>query len=153
MRRPEQIVWQRLRPQLVKAGALVQRHEDRLSVGIPDISIVLDGRSGWIELKAAATVTSALKLRDQQHLWMAARTNAGCPCMILAQVGCGLWYGGLVGHGFIQPSDLWVPTSCARLVALGGMSHSDPVVLIWALMDKVYRSSAHVDALNRQMFK
>ena len=130
MQKPEQLVWQSLRPLLVAAGAVVQRHEDKYSVGIPDVSVVYGGRSGWIELKAARTSHTPLKLRDAQHNWMASRTNAGCPSFILAHVAGGRWYGGVIGHGYINPRDLWEPTSCSGLVALGGCSSVDPVELV-----------------------
>lgn len=66
---------------------LAQRHEDKYSVGIPDVSFIFDRVSGWLELKAASTLKEPLKLRKSQMVWMSSRERAGCPCLLMVGVG------------------------------------------------------------------
>ena len=49
-----------------------QRHEDKYSSDVPDISFAYLGQHGWIELKAAKD-NEAIKLRPGQLNWMLKR--------------------------------------------------------------------------------
>lgn len=71
-----------------------QRHEDRLSAGVPDVSYALNGVDGWIELKAldrwpkraGTRVTSGLTLI--QGRWLVDRAQKGNgQCFIFLKVG------------------------------------------------------------------
>lgn len=63
-----------------------QRHEDKLSPDIPDVSYTYRGNSGWVELKASSRVGEAPiampKLRPGQLNWMHHRARHGCPTFI-----------------------------------------------------------------------
>lgn len=69
------------------------RHEDRLSLGTPDISFAIRGIGGWCELKAYAkwpelsTPLSFRNLKPLQKNWIEARGRAGAPVTILVAVG------------------------------------------------------------------
>lgn len=79
-----------------------QRHEDKLTEGIPDTSFGVDGRCGWIELKTydnwPRDITQPLDwhdLKPTQVNWLIARGRAAGNCYILVEVGIGEnaeWY-------------------------------------------------------------
>lgn len=96
-REPEQRVWDslalRTRPRI-----LWQRHEDRYSAGIPDLSGVFKGRTFWCELKAA-TGGRALGLRQRQLNWMLERHEHGAPCILLVRRAPNEWAGCAVDKG------------------------------------------------------
>lgn len=53
MRRPEQRLWDRMRRALAPAGFVLNRVENLIGVGDPDVEVItLDGRYSKIELKA-----------------------------------------------------------------------------------------------------
>ena len=91
---PEQLLWQRLRPFLVKAGAHVSRIENALDPGTPDISYCLRGRERLLELKVALpppkklTLTSRVhvKIRREQKIWWTERHRAGGQVKVLLEV-------------------------------------------------------------------
>lgn len=71
-----------------------QRHEDRLSAGVPDVSFALDGVDGWLELKVLSRWPTRpetpvrLGLRADQALWLRDRAKVGGGrCWVLGQVG------------------------------------------------------------------
>lgn len=79
-RKPEQLVWDRLR---AAAGSriLFQRHEDKLCSGIPDLSGVFQGVQFWCELKAEGA-GGRLKIRQSQLNWMLRRSQSGILCIL-----------------------------------------------------------------------
>lgn len=66
----------------------VQRHEDKYSVGIPDISYGAEGINGWIELKAYNKwPTSSLPhFTAKQANWLTNRGERGGHCFILIRI-------------------------------------------------------------------
>ena len=88
-RLPEQRVWDSLRRHMPE-DFLPQRHEDKYSPGIPDLSFVWRGVQGWIELKAARP---QLLMRPEQVRWMLRRSREGVPCILLARYGREDWAG------------------------------------------------------------
>lgn len=90
-RKPEQVVWDSLR---LKASGkiLFQRHEDRHSAGIPDLSGVFKNSQFWCELKHADRAKRLL-LRQRQLNWMLERFNRGVPTILLARRGAHEWAG------------------------------------------------------------
>lgn len=88
-RKPEQLVWDSLRIKSL-GKVLFQRHEDRFSAGIPDLSGVMRGVQFWCELKSAPD-SGRLLLRQRQLNWMAERSEHGVPCMLLARRGPHEW--------------------------------------------------------------
>jgi len=67
-----------------------QRHEDKYTAGIPDVSFAVKGTDGWIELKAVprAGTTVNVGLSYEQAIWLRRRgaEGNGC-CFVLARVG------------------------------------------------------------------
>lgn len=66
----------------------VQRHEDKYSVGIPDISYGSEGVNGWIELKAYNKWPngSLPHFTSKQANWLTNRGKKGGLCFILIRV-------------------------------------------------------------------
>lgn len=71
-----------------------QRHEDKLTKGIPDCSYGFDGVSGWVELKTYDNWpdddSEPLKwadLKPEQVNWLSARGKVSHHCYILLEVG------------------------------------------------------------------
>jgi len=67
----------------------VQRHEDKYSVGIPDLSYGANGVNGWIELKAydewpTGTISH---YTPKQAAWLTNRGMMGGHCYILVRIG------------------------------------------------------------------
>ena len=86
MKKPEQLAWTIMRREM-SGYWVAQRHEDRFTSGIPDVSFVMiDGRSGWVELKAGERFSVAA----EQIQWMVSRAQFG-QCCILAARGEGGW--------------------------------------------------------------
>ena len=90
----EQALWQNLKTKM-RGKWHVQRHEDRLSPGIPDLSFVCQGVAGWMELKymeawpkRADTLTD-IGLSVVQKAWMDAYVKHGGLAFVLLQVGHG----------------------------------------------------------------
>jgi len=72
----------------------VQRHEDRMTAGIPDLSYAIDGADGWIELKSMAAwpvrpgTRVDVGITPEQVLWAEQRGAAGSGrCFVLIRVG------------------------------------------------------------------
>lgn len=87
MKKPEQLAWVCMRREMTGRW-VAQRHEDRYSKGIPDVSFVLtDGRAGWIELKAARFI-----IAPEQVQWMVERSKFGVCCIVAARADDG-WVG------------------------------------------------------------
>jgi len=75
---------------LRKGGAKVQRVEDKLSEGIPDINIAFAGEETWIELKEIKwpqreDTPIKIPLRRQQVRWIRERTEVGRIIFIAAR--------------------------------------------------------------------
>lgn len=119
MKKPEQLVWLGLDREFGNDW-IAQRHEDKYSVGIPDVSFVYGVHGGWIELKAAAA-GERLKIRPEQINWMARRVTRGQPCILLARRGTD-WAGALVDNATAEL--LREPTNFDRLAALGAFNTS-----------------------------
>jgi len=67
------------------------RHEDSVTIGVPDVSYGLDGQNGWIELKSVPDwpIRGAIKIRDltyHQVRWLEDRGQAGGSCWLLMSV-------------------------------------------------------------------
>jgi len=103
MMNPEQAAWAQLRLAMDDYW-VAQRHEDRFSVGIPDVSFVLPGgQGGWIELKAADP-NGKVAIRRSQIVWMHRRVEFGAVCFIMIRGASG-WVAidfGAVGAGAIR---------------------------------------------------
>jgi hypothetical protein len=65
---PEQKFWQLLKPHV---PGHVNRIENTVGNGIPDVNFCYKGKETWIELKAGS------KLRDSQKIWHQQRALAG----------------------------------------------------------------------------
>ena len=71
MRGNEAIFWRYL-SSVMKGFWEVQRHEDKHSVGIPDLSFTIN-RHGWMELKAVSPLKDKVHIphfSEQQKNWM-----------------------------------------------------------------------------------
>lgn len=85
---------QYVKKSLDKNGFDVQGHEDKYSVGIPDLSYAKAGADGWIELKymknfpVKDSTPIRVGLRPNQRTWLKKRCAAGNgQCFVLTQVG------------------------------------------------------------------
>lgn len=76
------------------------RHEDKLNLGVPDVSyVLLNGvTTGWIELKhahnypaRASTVFRIKHFTQEQRFWLRRRGTAGDNCWLFLQVGRDYW--------------------------------------------------------------
>jgi len=65
-----------------------QRHEDKYSVGIPDVSYGLNGVNGWIELKAYSKwpTKGFPHLEPEQVNWLIDRGRKGGYCFLMAKI-------------------------------------------------------------------
>ena len=66
----------------------VQRHEDKYSVGIPDLSYGANGKNGWIELKAYDKWPSGPlpHFTAEQLNWLQNRGRKGNNCWLLVRI-------------------------------------------------------------------
>ena len=69
------------------------RHEDQLSVGVPDVSYGVNKVNGWIELKALnawpknqLTIVKIPGFTNQQRAWLQNRGSKGGRCWLLIRV-------------------------------------------------------------------
>lgn len=92
MKKPEQAQWEALR-RATDHRILFQRHEDKYSPDIPDLSFATPMGSGWIELKTlddwparAATPVNIPHLRPGQVVWAQARWMIGVNCWMLLRI-------------------------------------------------------------------
>jgi len=123
MKTPEQLAWIALQRSM-GAGWIVQRHEDRYSSGIPDVSYVLPGgAAGWIELKAG----DRFEIRPDQANWAAARAGWGARCLVMAP-GAGDQWAGVRVSGANLPR-LRRATRFEHLAALGRVGTGRELVL------------------------
>lgn len=88
-KKPEAVFWDWL--DAAMGGMwVVQRHEDKYSVGIPDLSFGANGINGWIELKAYRgwpTNSEFKKLfTAKQANWLEGRGRAGGHCFLVMRV-------------------------------------------------------------------
>jgi hypothetical protein len=90
----EKTLWEKLRTHLGEFGDL-QRVENGLGAGTPDVNFCIQGGEGWIELKhgemPARPETPVFKsqrgLDPQQIAWILNRCRHGGCALIFAQVG------------------------------------------------------------------
>lgn len=85
--KPERAFWKWLN--MATTGLWhVQRHEDKYSVGIPDISYGADGINGWIELKAYDKWPNGNlpHFTSKQANWLTNRGERGGHCFILIRI-------------------------------------------------------------------
>lgn len=86
--KPEQLMWNHLSAVLT-TFAIAQRHEDKYSPDVPDVSFVRrsDGVTVWVELKTidkwSPAVTKVPHLRAGQVNWLKSRSNLGAPVFML----------------------------------------------------------------------
>lgn len=85
MNRPERAFWDLIDRHMGPRWD-AQRHEDKYSTGIPDVSFGCRGTDGWIELKALTAPprqkTRPFNLRElsiDQRLWLDRRASKGNP--------------------------------------------------------------------------
>lgn len=92
----EQQLWKFLSSKM-KGKWLAQRHEDRLSQGIPDVSFSIRGVGhGWMELKAIDAAMPAAPVRiphltDLQRAWIMSHGQAGGGVFVLVSIGEGIY--------------------------------------------------------------
>lgn len=95
--KPEQRLWLIFSRHYHRA-ALLQRHEDRLSPDIPDVSFVdrSTGTCGWVELKVLRGWGACSHLRPGQVNWLRDRAALGAPVWFVAAAPDGrlLWIPG-----------------------------------------------------------
>ena len=130
--KPEQIAWDVLARQM-RGRWRAQRHEDKYSPDIPDVSFVAGRYSGWIELKAAQGWDESLEMRPGQLNWLMERAEA--QLTILAcwlrtpDISGGLWLA-LRVHPENRPL-LMGRVTATRLRGLGASfeTHFAPIVI------------------------
>jgi hypothetical protein len=86
--RPEDKFWHWLRENI---PGHVQRVENGIDRGTPDVNACHEGKHVWIELKVADTDMS-VAVRKEQRVWAYRRTKAGGKVILLA-----LYPGGMIG--------------------------------------------------------
>jgi hypothetical protein len=94
--KPEQKMWDYLTAAM-RGRWDAQRHEDKLSNSVPDVSFACQGVDGWLELKTieewpkrATTMVKLQHLRSGQVNWMEDRGRRGRgACWVLLAVGGG----------------------------------------------------------------
>ena len=81
-KKPEILMWSKLR-RIMGGSWLATRHEDRLNLGVPDVSYTIKNTNGWIEMKQIekwpAKSTTPIKIKHftaQQRQFL--RTRANC---------------------------------------------------------------------------
>ena len=85
----EKALWQKVRG--LRRWGHVERHEDRLVPGLPDVHFVLAGKAGWLELKWVEKLRKdgsfVVPLRAAQVVWLDQYDADGGRCFVLTQVG------------------------------------------------------------------
>lgn len=106
MRKTEQRLWDRMRAKAVEPRVRLERIENLVSVGSPDVIAIKNGQVTWIELKAVETFPAkadtrvlgakglSVAQRNWHYQWYA---NDGAS-LILIGVGPGIIY---AIHGFL----------------------------------------------------
>lgn len=89
----ETALWQHLERVCAGAGVHLQRIEDKLSQGVPDVNGCWQGREFWIELKRLdawpkrpQTVVRIPHYTNEQRLWIRRRGRAGGNALLLVQI-------------------------------------------------------------------
>lgn len=92
MKKPEQQQWIKLKAATEK-HIMWQRHEDRLSPDIPDLSFQTPYGGGWVEMKTldqwparSTTAVNLPHLKEGQVNWLQKRRTLGSNCWILLWV-------------------------------------------------------------------
>jgi len=95
MNRPEKDLWDKIRVAMGLSWS-AQRHEDRYSLGIPDVSfaITFKGKkiNGWIELKVIgkmhdSNVIKVSKFTKEQKAWLTDTSEHGGNCFLFLKAG------------------------------------------------------------------
>lgn len=116
----------------------VQSHEDRFSIGVPDLSYGAEGVNGWIELKqlkdwpkreaTKVPLKSAAHFSVEQVNWLLKRGKKGGNCYLLVKVGQEYF---LFDYTKVQPLWKGLTQDTFREQCLGyWKSQIDPVELI-----------------------
>lgn len=71
--KPEQKMWQKLRPVLKRNGILFDRIESRVNEGIPDLHLTSSVGHHWLELKVVRYISDPVGLRPAQMRWLTSR--------------------------------------------------------------------------------
>lgn len=87
----ENILWDQVKVSMSNLWD-AQRHEDKYSVGIPDVSFGINDKNGWIELKYLEKwpkygTVKIPHFTSQQRNWLERRDGFGGGCWLLLQVG------------------------------------------------------------------
>lgn len=79
----------------IEPDAQLERIENAVARGTPDVAYTIRGAAGWIELKHVRNGSDQVGLRPMQVVWMRALTRAGGKGWILARRGneIRLWSG------------------------------------------------------------
>ena len=92
MRKAEQKMWDFIRPKM-KGLWDVQRHEDKYSQGVPDLSFGIQGINGWIELKIMPKYPKNMNrpfmirhFTPYQKNWLKKRQKYGGNCWLLLRI-------------------------------------------------------------------
>lgn len=99
LRKPEQVLWDDLKKATACPAVIWQRHEDRYSTDIADLSFsIVPGASGWVELKVVydleVTRDGQLRLRHMtmgQAQWLVERWERGTLTFVLLQYEDTYW--------------------------------------------------------------
>lgn len=89
----ERALWQYMRDHLRHCDIDMQRHEDKLSKGVPDVSYGFHRVNGWIELKYIEQPKDPDNLLRCPHFtgtqrrWLMDRGTHGGHCFVMLQVG------------------------------------------------------------------
>lgn len=95
-------LWSKLKRLVLEqdASADLQRHEDRLSLGTPDVSYGILGVGGWVELKSldhwpadSSSPVPFPNLKPHQRVWLRRRGASGVPTYLLFEVKRSREYG------------------------------------------------------------
>ncbi len=86
----EESMWTYIRTRMGKSWD-AQRHEDKNSLGIPDVSYGINGINGWIELKNIDKYPKRGKIRlthftREQRFWLKNRQKYGGNCWLLLRI-------------------------------------------------------------------
>lgn len=90
--KPEAKLKDSISRKIIALGGDVQNHEDKNSIGIPDISYGLNKVNGWIEAKQLPNWPKSGKIvkiehyTPQQKNWLRIRGRAGGNCFLVLQV-------------------------------------------------------------------
>lgn len=88
----EASLWQYLKNGMKDSGWDATRHEDKMTIGVPDISFGLNMVNGWIELKALygwpknPATKVKFGLSEEQVWWINNRNKKGGHCFIFVRI-------------------------------------------------------------------